>query len=109
MTPDGAIALDAKGNKHPVTRDFVLGNWDKNVSWLYSRKDKSIHLTKGTSAPDVFHLQKMLGGMGYLVEPTGVYDKQTFNQVMKFQRDFGLNADGIVGPRTMALLYQVGK
>lgn len=109
VTPDGAIALDAKGNKHPVTRDFVLRNWDKNVSWLYSRKDKSIHLTKGTSVPDVFHLQKMLGGMGYLVEPTGVYDKQTFNQVMKFQRDFGLNADGIVGPRTMALLYQVGK
>jgi peptidoglycan hydrolase-like protein with peptidoglycan-binding domain len=42
-----------------------------------------------------------------MVNPTGVYDESTFNGVMKFQEDFGLMADGIVGLRTRALFYQM--
>jgi len=109
VTADGAIALDAKGEEHPVTRDFVLRNWNRDVSWVYPKRGKGINLSRGTSSPDVFHLQKTLARVGYLVEPTGVYDEQTFNQVMKFQEDLGLKADGIVGPKTMALLYQMSK
>ncbi len=109
VTPDGAIAIDAKGNEHPVTRDFVLRNWNGTVSWVYPQKDRPIHLARGTSGPEVLYLQETLAGMGYLVKPTAIFDEQTLNQVIRFQKDFGLNPDGIVGPRTVALLYPMGK
>ena len=56
---------------------------------------------------DVLRVQRILGERGYLVPATGVYDEATFQAVMKFQVDLGLNADGIVGPQTMSLLYQM--
>jgi len=108
MTPDGAIALDTQGNEHKVSKDFILRDWGENVSWLYPSKEK-IHLARGTSPPRVFRLQGTLGEMGYPIEPTGVYDDQTVNEVKNFQRSLGLKADGIVGPKTMALLYQMSK
>ncbi len=109
MTPDGAMALDGQGNEHKVSKDFILRDWGENVSWLYPGKKKNIHLARGTSSPGVFRLQETLGEMGYPIEPTGVYDAQTFNEVKNFQRSLGLKADGIVGPKTMALLYQMHK
>jgi peptidoglycan hydrolase-like protein with peptidoglycan-binding domain len=45
--------------------------------------------------------------MGYLVESTGYYGDLTAGAVMKFQVDFGLEPDGIVGPKTRALLFQM--
>lgn len=104
-TPDGAVAIDSEEKEHAVTRDFILKNWDKRISWLYSHKNKDIRLTRGMNSPDVLKVQKILNKIGYLVEPSGNYDKQTYINILKFQRNFGLNADGIIGPRTMALLY----
>ncbi len=109
MTPDGAMALDAQGNEHKVSKDFILRNWGENVSWLCPGKKKNIHLARGTSSPGVFRLQETLGEMGYPIELTGAYDDQTFNEVKNFQRSLGLKPDGIVGPKTMALLYQMHK
>ena len=52
-------------------------------------------------------VQRVLDSIGYPVEPNGVFDEQTSREVLRFQRDFGLNEDGIVGRRTMALLFQM--
>ncbi len=62
---------------------------------------------RGMSSPEVIKVQMILNKIGYLLEPTGFYGKSTFHEVMRFQKDFGLAADGIVGPQTMALLYLV--
>jgi len=105
ITSDGAVAIDSEDKEQAVTRDFILKNWDKSISWLYAHKDKNIKLTEGMNSPDVLKVQKILNKTGYLVEPSGNYDKQTHSNILKFQRNFGLKADGIVGPRTMALLY----
>lgn len=106
-TDDGAIAIDADGKEQVITRDFILGHWDREVSWVYPYEDKGINLTRGMKGPDIVKLQKALNEIGYPVEPTGRYDKPTLHQVVRFQDDFGLKTDGIVGTRTKGLLYQM--
>jgi len=105
-TDDGPIAIDAGGNERQVMRSFILGHWGRNISWIYPFKDISSPLVRGVRGPDVVNVQKVLHEIGYLVNNTGIYDKSTSEQVARFQRDFGLLADGVVGPRTRALLYQ---
>ncbi|HID31016.1 MAG TPA: peptidoglycan-binding protein, partial [Desulfobacterales bacterium] len=73
----------------------------------YPYENKGTNLVKGMRGPDVVKLQRTISEIGYSVEPTGVYDELTFYQVVKFQNDFGLKADGIVGTRTRGLLYQM--
>ncbi len=105
VTQNGAFAIDSDHKEHAITRDFILKNWDKNISWLYPHKNKNIRLARGMNSPDVFKIQNILNKIGYLVEPSGNYDERTHSNIIRFQRNFGLKADGIVGPRTMALLY----
>lgn len=105
---DGAvIAVDSKGEEQSITREFILRHWGHKVSWVYPYKTMDIHLIKGMNVPDVLEAQRVLNSLGYMVNPTGVYDDSTFDGVMKFQEDFGLMADGIIGLRTKALLYQM--
>ena len=109
VTAEGAIAVDAEGEERPVTRDFIVGHWGPKLSFFYPSKNKDIYLAKGTDVPDVLAVQKSLKEIGYEVETTGTYDEHTFQGVMKFQGDLGLKADGIAGPRTRALLFQMSK
>jgi general secretion pathway protein A len=107
ITADGAIAVDAEGKDRLVTRDFIDTHWGQRVSWVYPYENRNIELAKGMRGPGVLNVQKTLKGIGYPVEITGIYDDSTFHNVMKFQARFGLLPDGIVGPRTKALLYQM--
>jgi len=106
-TEDGAIAVDSQDKEQAVTRDFMLKYWDRKVSWVYPYTNKDFPLMKGMNVPEVLKIQEILGEVGYMVNPTGIYDELTFHGVKKFQEDFGLTADGIVGLRTSALLYQM--
>jgi peptidoglycan hydrolase-like protein with peptidoglycan-binding domain len=56
---------------------------------------------------DVIRLQYALNELGYSLQPTGIYDNPTVAQVARFQSDFGLVDDGIVGTRTKGLLFQM--
>ncbi|MBW2615874.1 MAG: AAA family ATPase [Deltaproteobacteria bacterium] len=105
-TDDGAIAIDATGNERQVMRSYIFDHWGRSVSWIYPSKNISRPLVEGANGPDVVNVQKVLHEIGYLGNNTGIYDKSTSEQVSRFQRDFGLLADGVVGPRTRALLYQ---
>lgn len=107
VTEEGAIVVDAEGKERPVTRDFILKLWGQKVSWAYPYKNKIVNLMKGAIVPDVLMVQRTLKEIGYLLKATGIYDASTFREVMRFQTEFGLMADGIVGPRTMALLFQM--
>jgi general secretion pathway protein A len=103
----GAIAVDAEGKEQDIVRDFILRHWGGKISWVYPYKNKDIRLIKGMRVSDVLEIQKILNNIGYMVDLTGVYDEATINGVTKFQEDFGLMADGVVGLRTRALLYQM--
>jgi len=103
----GATVLDSNGGERIVAREFLIENWGGEVSWIYPSPKKSVNLVKGDSVPEVLELQRMLGNKGYMVDTTGVYDQSTSEAIMKFQKDFGLDVDGIAGPRTRALLYQM--
>ncbi len=107
VTPEGAVALDVDGNQRELTRDFILKHWGGRVMWVYPYGDNSLYLKQGMRSSHVLALQGVLQDLGYLVMPSGVFDKQTYGEVKKFQEDFGLKADGVVGSRTMALLYQM--
>jgi len=106
VTADGAIAIDAKGKDQSITRDFILTHWGQEVCWVCPYENYVVDLVKGMRGPDVMKVQQRLKEIGYSVEPTSVYDEPTFLGVLRFQREFGLIPDGVVGIRTKGLLYQ---
>ncbi len=107
VTPEGAVALDADGNTRNLTRDFILEHWGGQVSWVYPYVDNRFFLNQGMQSLAVLALQEILQGLGYLVTPNGFFDQRTCEEVKNFQDEFGLKADGVVGSRTLALLYQM--
>jgi general secretion pathway protein A len=109
VTEGGAVAIDAGGREWLLARDFIMRHWGGKVSWIYLHKEKKESLEKGMDVPEVLQIQKILQDIGYLVEPTGFYNASTFSAVRAFQRDFGIPADGIVGLRTRALLFQMSQ
>jgi hypothetical protein len=61
-----------------------------------------------TNSKDVYALQKKLIEKGYLHgTPNGSVYRTTFNAIKKFQKAYGLYPDGIVGPKTRAVLNSV--
>ena len=63
-------------------------------------------LQRGSEGEDVFWLQMKLKELGYYTGTvTGGYYKGTTNAVKAFQRDNGLDADGIAGTATLNKLY----
>jgi general secretion pathway protein A len=107
VTEGGAVAVDAGGREWLLAREFIMRHWGRAVSWVYPDIDKTVKLSKGMGVPEVLEIQKVLNEIGYLVEPTGEYNASTVTAVRAFQKDFGIPADGIVGPRTKALLFQM--
>ena len=62
-------------------------------------------LRLNSTAEEVTELQGWLISLGYLSgTPSGSYDKATEKAVQSFQKDEGLTADGIAGPKTWARL-----
>jgi hypothetical protein len=62
---------------------------------------------RGSKGEDVKYVQKMLYKLGYNLGSYGIdgdYGRQTEAAVKEFQRDHGLNQDGIAGPMTIETL-----
>lgn len=58
-------------------------------------------LTVGSSSGDVWDLQYRLKTLNFYTQPLdGVYGSQTKAAVAKFQKAYGLNADGVTGTKT---------
>lgn len=58
-------------------------------------------LAIGSQGDNVKKLQENLKALGYDVEPDGKYYNKTYQAVKKFQKDNGLDSDGIAGPKTL--------
>ncbi len=102
-----AVAFSPGGESSIITREFILNHWGEEVSWIYPMDTKNPVLHPGMKHDSVSDLQKALLQTGYLVNLTGIYDDETTQAVIHFQNAFGLHPDGIAGPVTRALLYQM--
>lgn len=67
-------------------------------------------LNRDDQGNDVRKLQQALKKLGYDVDATGIYDEQTVDAILKFQKDQNVVASeadfgaGVFGPRTMQVL-----
>ena len=101
--------IEAKGTKSGVVVS-PLFHWDevaelKNVS--YDGEVVFMTLRKGCSGEDVKELQADLILHGYNPGTAdGYFGSKTEAAVKAFQRDYGLTADGVVGPKTWAVLIE---
>ena len=57
-------------------------------------------LSFGSQGSDVERLQKELSTLGYKVPVTGNFDGDTETAVKKFQEQYNLSVDGVVGAQT---------
>ena len=70
-------------------------------------KEESVYaLSKlGSTGSEVKKIQKVLKSLGYYKDSVdGIYGSKTKKAVTSFQRDCGLTADGICGPKTLLYL-----
>ncbi|MBU6414791.1 peptidoglycan-binding protein [Patescibacteria group bacterium] len=77
-----------------------------------SRNVIAKNLVRGSSGKEVFLLQKILGVTDLTFLPqyqTGYYGPKTEAAVKRFQKRYGLEPVGFVGPKTLALLNLFGK
>ena len=66
------------------------------------------NLSRGSRGSEVAELQKRLQMLGYVVGPIdGIFGPQTEARVRLFQRERGLQVDGIAGPQTIGLLKRM--
>ena len=68
------------------------------------------NIRSGATGNNVTSLQRELQGLGYNIGSTGadgIYGQNTAAAVRNFQRDYGLQVDGIVGDQTMSALRQL--
>ena len=63
----------------------------------------------GSTGGEVTQIQQRLQELGYNPgKADGIYGTQTKNAVISFQRDYGLDDDGIAGPKTLEALGLTG-
>lgn len=73
------------------------GHGPKGPTWA----GRSLKVTRPPmSGEDVERWQRRMARRGWNVPTTGVYDDATREVCVKFQREKGLEADGVVGPET---------
>ena len=98
LTPNGTW-INQKGLKptYPVS--------ESPLAKLPQFQSMSV-LKKSMTGVDVVTLQQYLTALGYLPKHvTGVFDDETKNAVIKFQKEHNLTTDGIVNGQVQAQLY----
>jgi hypothetical protein len=106
VTENGALMVADDGKTRWVDREFLFRHWGGTVSWVVPQRP-GVQFSRGEQGPAVRTLEERLDRLGYRLNADGVYDAATQQAVRKFQEDFGLMSDGIAGPRTRALIYQI--
>ncbi|MBB5154306.1 N-acetylmuramoyl-L-alanine amidase [Saccharopolyspora phatthalungensis] len=79
-----------------------------DARWRLGDRSLAFLVSKPVSGDDVFALQERLLELGYDAgRPDGIFGQETEQALRSFQRDYGLNADGICGPGTLRALKQL--
>jgi general secretion pathway protein A len=95
----GRISLSSTEiEKHWTGQGFLL--WKDFSNLLTS-------IPPGAKGDQIKRLQELLNKVGVYNRPlTGVYDNETLMAIKEFQLSKGIEQDGIVGGKTLMLLYQ---
>lgn len=89
-----------------IAEAFVAyGGGADALAYSFATNEEPALLSIGSAGPAVTRLQQCLRERGYSVEADGVFGSRTSAALHKFQVEHGLDADGIAGPATMAVLY----
>lgn len=90
-----------------------LYNYDKFISYFtYTRSENIVGNGYVTRGNQVLAAQAMLSycaiicGIGSDVNCDGILGPATINQIKAVQRDYGITADGIIGPNTWRALIK---
>ncbi|GGI82861.1 N-acetylmuramoyl-L-alanine amidase [Saccharopolyspora subtropica] len=79
-----------------------------DARWRLGDRSLAYLVSKPISGDDVFALQERLLELGYDAgRPDGIFGRETEQALRSFQRDYGLNPDGICGPGTLRALRQL--
>ncbi|GAA5124033.1 N-acetylmuramoyl-L-alanine amidase [Pseudonocardia adelaidensis] len=82
----------------------------REAGWQLGDRMLALMISAPMSGDDVVALQERLLELGYDPgRPGGVFDEQTEAALKKFQREYGLVADGLCGPATLRSLRQLGR
>ncbi|MBR3401136.1 MAG: peptidoglycan-binding protein [Parasporobacterium sp.] len=103
--------LTADGVAGPETGSYlglVIYDSDddyEDSSYSYDESSFTRTLYNGLEGSDVYTLQVLLSDYGYFYSaPTGFFGDLTEEALIDFQRDYGLDADGLAGSATIGLL-----
>ena len=82
----------------------------REAGWSLGDRMLSFTLSTPTTGDDVGMLQERLLELGYNPgRPSGLFDEQTEQALVRFQRDYGMTPDGVCGPETLRALRQLGR
>ncbi|WP_028938550.1 N-acetylmuramoyl-L-alanine amidase [Pseudonocardia spinosispora] len=82
----------------------------REARWTLGDRMLGLMISAPMAGDDVFALQERLLELGFDTgRPAGVFDAQTESALRGFQREYGLNQDGICGPATLRALRQLGR
>jgi len=108
MHVGGGLVVDCSVN----VRSVGMSGWTHYAipKGLYGEEDVPVTkvrptLRKGSRDPYVLDLQEILNVIGYNCGTAdGIFGTKTYNALVLFQTDAGLNPDGVCGPKTWAAL-----
>lgn len=73
--------------------------------WALEARGAEVNLSRGSTGQDVVDLQQTLNQLEYWCgDVDGVFGSQTYNAVVRFQKNVGIDSDGVVGPVTRKYL-----
>ncbi len=103
--PETKASLEAFQKENGLTPDGTVCRavWEKLYTELHEHRDELIHPTLGpeSKGSHVRELKIKMALLGfYRGVINGIYDELVHDAVIRFQKQFGLEPDGIVGPAT---------
>jgi general secretion pathway protein A len=104
------LMLDTAQGTLKMPRDDLATAWTGEFLVLWRPPTNQIRITSGTRGPAVVWLRQQLAlGAGQtLQEPVSpLFDNVLREQLLRFQRERGIDADGVAGPRTQMLLSAI--
>ncbi|MBI9076451.1 MAG: AAA family ATPase [Desulfatibacillum sp.] len=107
--PGGFLVSDSAGNLVEVSKQDFEERYSGGLVWLIPEKLWINRINTGMKGALVNWIQEVLAEGRYALVQDGVFGPQTARAIKGFQTDFGIRADGVAGPSTIGLMYQLAR